>query len=114
MAENLMGVCQVCGRRVEFPSEHSGQSATCPHCGRTTRLKPAPVELLEAAPPEPGAPSPSPALQPASSSAPEPDPVQRRLRRSYLKLLVLTVILVALLVGLVWIAEWLHTLALQR
>lgn len=113
MAQNLMGVCQVCGRRLEFPPEQSGQSTACPHCGRATRLKPAPVELLEAAPTGPLTSPASPLISPPPSSAPEPDAVHRRLKRSYLKLLILTVIFLGVLLALVWVAEWLHALARQ-
>jgi DNA-directed RNA polymerase subunit RPC12/RpoP len=109
MATNLIGVCQVCGRRLEFSVEHSGQSITCPHCGRTTRLKPAPPELIEAAPPEVIPPQPLA----ASETEPEPDATQRRLQRSYLKLAIVTVILVAILIGLVQVAEWLRNQAHQ-
>lgn len=106
VAEMLIGVCQVCGRRLEYPVERNGQWEDCPRCGKRTRLKPAPIELLEAAPPD--EPPPAPPL-PETIKTPPPDETQRRLRRSYLKLALLTVILTGVLLGLVWVAEWLRS-----
>jgi hypothetical protein len=108
-----MGVCQVCGRRLQFPPERSGEWSVCPHCGRQTRLKPAPPELLEAAPPELPVASPDTSVSAVGESQSESDATLRRLKRSYLTLLMVAVILLGLCVAVVWIAEWLRAQAHQ-
>jgi len=49
MGKQLRGNCQHCGETIEFPAEHTGESAPCPHCHAQTEL------LL---PPPPREPSP--------------------------------------------------------
>ena len=41
----ILGECQHCGRTLEFPAEHIGLMAPCPHCGQQT-------ELMLATPPD--------------------------------------------------------------
>ncbi len=36
--KNLRGECQHCGGPIEFHAEHTGSTATCPHCGEQTEL----------------------------------------------------------------------------
>lgn len=104
MAQVLQGVCQFCGRVIEFPVEAVGTVIPCPHCGRETKLKPAPIELIEAAPKSvPDAAAPAEEVPPAVG---EDDP-DARLRRKVRQLVFTTVILVAVLVFLIVAAEWL-------
>lgn len=104
-------MCQICGRRLEFPPERSGGWAVCAHCGQSTRLKPAPPELWEAAPPDHPPQAMAACAPPATDEAAEADATLRRLRRSYLTLLVVAVILLGVLIGGVWVAEWLRAQA---
>jgi hypothetical protein len=43
--KDVRGQCQQCGGQFDFPAEHAGLTASCPHCGQ-------PTELLLATPPE--------------------------------------------------------------
>jgi hypothetical protein len=102
------GVCQVCSRRLDFPADLTGLTRPCPHCGRDTRLKPAPVDLLDAAA------EPIQARISIESSAPkgphQVDQTELRLKRSILRLTVVTMILIGVLLGLVAVANWLTKL----
>lgn len=36
--KDLKGNCEHCGGAMEFPAEHAGETAPCPHCQQTTTL----------------------------------------------------------------------------
>src|SRR5947208_2692327 len=61
--------CRACGGHIEFPSHAAGMSIGCPHCGATTDLNAAPVEVPPGIPVVAAAPPPLPRIQSA--------PVQR-------------------------------------
>jgi hypothetical protein len=37
-SQDLLGPCQLCGNRIEFPEAAAGSIAICPHCGQQTTL----------------------------------------------------------------------------
>jgi predicted nucleic acid-binding Zn-ribbon protein len=97
MKPAVQGVCSQCGGAFEFALESMGLVQPCPRCGQATRLVPADPQALEQLPVVPAN---------AESDAEE----DGALRRQWLKLTIVTVILVAVLVGLVVAAKKLPSL----
>ncbi len=94
----------MCGGHIEFPDHALGTTVACPHCAKTTRLKPSDLPLIES----PAEEKLLAALPAASTEEDHP------FRRPVIKLAFFALVLVLVLVAMIVAVNHFSKLATQR